>query len=820
MVNRFTQKAQNALNRALSCAREMGHTYVGTEHLLLGLLSETDSIASRVLESRGIRYDRTRQMIRERSGFGEVSHVTSADMTPRTKKVIENSAYESEREGHGFIGTEHLLLALMGEGECEAVKLITEQGVSYTEIRLDITSYFGTGENPVQRSVKASASRDGGRDSLKDCPNLNSYGRNLCAAVKAGRVDPVIGRNVETERVIRILSRRQKNNPCLIGEPGVGKTAVVEGIARRIVEGNVPDSLRGKIILMLDISSMIAGAKYRGEFEERMKGAIAEAAKNSRIILFIDEIHTIIGAGGAEGAMDAANILKPALARGEMQVIGATTIDEHRKHIERDAALERRFQSVTVGEPSQEDARAILRGLRDRYEAHHRLRLTDEAIDAAVRLSVRYIGDRYLPDKAIDLIDEAAAKKRLAAYTPTADVLAIEDKLKAVSAEKEEAILAEDYENAASLRDREKTLQREYDTRRGDGVPAAKSSMEITEEDVAEIVTAWTGIPVSRLAETESDRLSRLETLLGDRVIGQTEAVRTVARTIRRGRAGLKDPRRPVGSLLFLGPTGVGKTELARSLSEVMYGGESSLIRVDMSEYMEKFTTSRMVGSPPGYVGYDEGGQLTERVRRKPYSVVLFDEIEKAHPDVFHLLLQILEDGTLTDSRGRRVDFSNTVIIMTSNVGASDILEPRRLGFAASSDAAAEYEQMKDSVRQALERTFRPEFLNRIDEIITFGRLTEKDLTEIASRMLAEVTKRIASLGINIRFSGEVAQHLARAGADPRYGARPLRRTLVRLVEDTFSEELLAGRVRAGDSVEAIWAENGVRYLCHAVAEK
>ena len=819
MVNHFTQKAQNALNRALQCAREMGHTYVGTEHLLLGLIAEADSIASRVLESRGIRYDRTRQMIRERSGFGEVSRVTSADMTPRLKKVIENSAYESEREGHGFIGTEHLLLALMGEGDCEAVKLITDQGVSHTEIRLDVASYFGAGENPLGRSVKAAA-RDSAKDSLKDCPNLTAYGRDLCAAVRAGRVDPVIGREIEMERVIRILSRRQKNNPCLIGEPGVGKTAVVEGIARRIVEGSVPDNLRGRILLMLDISSMIAGAKYRGEFEERMKGAIAEAAKNNRVILFIDEIHTIIGAGGAEGAMDAANILKPALARGEMQVIGATTVEEYRKHIERDAALERRFQSVTVGEPSREEAVAILRGLRDRYEAHHRLRITDAAIDAAVRLSVRYISDRYLPDKAIDLIDEAAAKKRLAAHMPSADVRAIEDKLRTVTAEKEEAILAEDFESAASLRDREKDLQLEYDTHRLDGKTASGNPMIVTEEDVAEIVTAWTGIPVARLAETESDRLSRLEDLLSARVIGQREAVRTVARTVRRGRAGLKDPRRPVGSLMFLGPTGVGKTELARALADVMYGGESALIRVDMSEYMDKFTTSRMVGSPPGYVGYDEGGQLTERVRRKPYSVVLFDEIEKAHPDVFHLLLQILEDGTLTDSRGRRVDFSNTVIIMTSNIGATEILEPRRLGFAAASDTAAEYERMKDSVRYALERTFRPEFLNRIDEIITFTRLTEEDLTAIAARMLAEVTKRIASLGVTVKFSSQVAQQLARAGSDPRYGARPLRRTFVRLVEDPFSEELLSGRIRPGDCVEAVWEGDGVRYLCPAGAEK
>ena len=809
MVNRFTQKAQNSLHRALSCARELGHTYVGSEHLLLGLLAETDSIAARILEARGIRYEKTRQLIRDSMGYGESSSVTAADMTPRAKKIIENSAGESGRIGHGFIGTEHLLLSLSGESDCEAVKLIIRQGASPIEIRNDITAYFGTGEQPVTRS--RASFRDPPKESVRDCPHLSAYSRDLCALARTGAIDPVIGREAETERLIRILSRRTKNNPCLIGEPGVGKTAVVEGLARRIVEDSVPENLRGRTVLMLDISSMIAGAKYRGEFEERMKGAIAEAAGNSRIILFIDEIHTIIGAGGAEGAMDAANILKPALARGEMQIIGATTIEEYRRHIERDAALARRFQSVLVGEPDAEQARSILCGLRDRYEAHHRLRITDEAIDAAVTLSSRYICDRFLPDKAIDLIDEAAAMKRLASYTPRAEVREIADKLKSVTAEKEEAILAEDYENAASLRDREKRLRTEYDNWREPPAAPRTEDLLLTAEDVAQIVTAWTGIPVQQLKEEESARLARLDALLAERIIGQREATSAVARAIRRGRAGLKDPCRPVGSFLFLGPSGVGKTETARVLADTMYGGEDFLIRVDMSEYMDKFTASRMIGSPPGYVGYDDGGQLTEQVRRRPYSVVLFDEIEKAHPDVFNLLLQILEDGILTDSRGRKVDFRNTVVIMTSNVGASSILEPRRLGFREES-VLTDTRQIHADVHAALRESFRPEFLNRIDEILVFNRLGEEDIRRIAALMLAGITKRIAGLGIAVRFTDDVLEHLSREGMDPRYGARPLRRVIVRQVEDALCEEMLAGNIRAGDTVTAVW-DGGVRYI-------
>ncbi len=816
MVNRFTQKAQGALNRALAAAREMGHTYIGTEHLLLGLLTETDSIAARILTARGIRSDSVKKRIEASAGIGEKSAVSASDMTPRTKKVIENSAVESVRAGHGFIGTEHLLLSLTSEGECEAVRIISAEGVSVNEIREDVLLYFGTGDGTPAR-IPPLGSRRGerdGRDTIRDCPALSAYGRNLCAWAKEGRLDPVIGREEETERVLRILSRRTKNNPCLIGEPGVGKTAVVEGIARRIADGSVPENLRGRMLVMLDISSMIAGAKYRGEFEERMRSVLHEATRDSRVILFIDEIHTIIGAGGAEGALDAANILKPALARGELQVIGATTIDEYRRHIEKDAALERRFQSVLVGEPSAEQARRILTGLRDSYEAHHRLKITDEAIDAAVHLSVRYICDRYLPDKAIDLIDEAAAKKRLSAAMPPPKTAELENELRALTAEKEEAILAEDYENAAALRDRQTHLQAEYESSRGCIAVARRTEETVTAEDIAAVVTAWTGIPVSRLAEEESARLSKLEEELSSRVIGQKEAVAALSRAIRRGRAGLKDPGRPVGSFLFLGPTGVGKTELARALADTMYGGDDALIRVDMSEYMEKFTTSRMIGSPPGYIGYDDGGQLTEQVRRHPYSVVLFDEVEKAHPDVFHLLLQVLEDGTLTDARGRRVDFRNTVIIMTSNIGAAGWGGTGVLGFSPGGES--EYEQRKAHVTDALKATFRPEFLNRLDEIILFEKLSETALLEITGRMLAEVTKRIAALGISVHFPDATVHRIAAAGNDPTLGARPLRRAVVRYVEDSFAEAMLGGAVAVGDTVDALWEDGGVVYRVRA----
>lgn len=807
----FTGKAQNALNRALYYACEMGHTCVGSEHLLLGLLSEKDGIAEKVLVERNISFDKTRELIEQNVGVGEATRLSASDITPRTKKIIESSARVAMDMGHGYIGTEHLLCAICSEPECFAVKIMQAQGVNAADIRKDVVSYFGQSDGEKKGGSQSSRS-----DSLeiKDAPTLSSYGRNLCQLAKEGKIDPIIGRDTETERVIQILSRRTKNNPCLIGEPGVGKTAVVEGLAQRIVEGNIPDTLSDKIIVTLDISGMIAGAKYRGEFEERMKNVMEEVRKNPSIILFIDEIHTIIGAGGAEGAVDAANIIKPALARGEMQVIGATTIDEYRKHIEKDAALERRFQSVMVGEPSPEDAVKILFGLRDKYEAHHKLKISDEAIEAAVKLSVRYIGDRFLPDKAIDLIDEASSKKHISSLTPSDDIKELDTKLKAVTAEKEEAILAENYETAARLRDEEKKLSDKLNAMKAEAKPESSEALVVTDSDIADIVTSWTGIPVKKLADEEGERLLNLDKILKERIIGQDEAVEAVARAIRRGRMGLKDPKRPIGSFIFLGPTGVGKTELTKTLADIMFGDENAMIRVDMSEYMEKHSVSKLIGSPPGYVGYDEGGQLTEKIRRHPYSVVLFDEIEKAHPDVFNILLQILEDGILTDAQGRRVDFKNTIIIMTSNAGASRITETKRLGFTSSESEqlAKDAANVKAAVMDALKQTFKPEFINRVDEVIIFNKLSDKDIERIASIMLGEVTKRINALGITITFSDEVISTLAKEGFDPVYGARPLRRAIVRRVEDSFSEAMLRGEIKAGDSVTAVLSEGKIEY--------
>ncbi len=816
----FTGKAQNALNRALYIASDMGHTCVGSEHLLLGLLSEKDGIAERVLGERGVTFDKTKQTLADNVGVGAKSNLSAADITPRTKKIIEQSANIALGMGHGYIGTEHLLLALCDEGECFAVRLIAEQGASANDIKRDVLSYFG--QETTSGYTNGSASGEKGRSSakksdegLKDAQTLTQYGRNLCKMAREGKIDPIIGRDNETGRVIQILSRRTKNNPCLIGEPGVGKTAVVEGLAQRIVDGSVPDTLRDKTIVTLDISGMIAGAKYRGEFEERMKNVMEEVRRNPQIILFIDEIHTIIGAGGAEGAVDAANIIKPALARGEMQVIGATTIDEYRKHIEKDAALERRFQSVMVGEPSPEEAEQILFGLRDKYEAHHKLKISDDAVTAAVKLSVRYISDRYLPDKAIDLIDEAASKKRILSFTPTPDVRELEEKLKKVTAEKEEAILGEDYEGAARLRDEEKHLTEELETKKSAASPEKSNELVVDASDIADIVTSWTGIPVKKLAEEEGERLIKLDEILRERVIGQDEAVDAVARAIRRGRMGLKDPKRPIGSFIFLGPTGVGKTELSKVLADTMFGDENAMIRVDMSEYMEKHSVSKLIGSPPGYVGYDEGGQLTEKIRRRPYSVVLFDEIEKAHPDVFNILLQILEDGILTDAQGRRVDFKNTVIIMTSNAGVSDLSNaPRKLGFTVDEDKAQqdERERTKAALLDALKHTFKPEFLNRVDETIVFNKLTDADIEKITSIMLGEVEKRIRALDINITFDHDVVASLAKEGFDPTYGARPLRRAIVRRVEDSFSEAMLRGDIQAGDHVTAVLEEGKITY--------
>jgi len=828
----FTQSAQTALNKSLYIARELGHTYIGSEHILLGLLSVENSVAAKLLNLRGITEARTRELVIQMVGKGEPSNVTPEDRTPRTKRIIEIASYQAMKFGHNYIGTEHLLLALLTETDCVGVKLIAAQGVSPAELQSDVLNFFrgATGEDMPDVNIGTAAQTMGpsagpsgpvfGFGIPKQAPGatqistplLKQYGRDLTELAAAGKLDPIIGRETETERVIQILSRRTKNNPCLIGEPGVGKTAVVEGLAQRIVDGNVPETLVGRRIVTLDISAMLAGSKYRGEFEERMKGVMAEVMKNPSIILFIDEIHNIIGAGAAEGAVDAANILKPALARGEIQVIGATTIEEYRKHIEKDAALERRFQSVMIGEPTPEEAEQILFGLRDKYEAHHKLKISDEAIRAAVKLSVRYIGDRYLPDKAIDLIDEAASRLRIKSRTAPPDLKAMEDKLRAVTAEKEAAIRAQDFERAAQVRNEEKKLSEALEKAKAEWQKKHDDkNLVVTADDIAEIVTAWTGIPVKKLAQEESERLLHLDEILKKRIINQDEAVNAVARAIRRGRVGLKDPRRPMGSFIFLGPTGVGKTELSRALAEVLFGSENAMIRIDMSEYMEKHSVSKLIGSPPGYVGYEEGGQLTEKIRRNPYSVVLFDEIEKSHPDIFNIMLQILEDGILTDSQGRRVDFKNTVIIMTSNVGAQSITGKRTsIGFYTGEDERkADHERIKAAVLDELKRTFRPEFLNRVDEIIVFNKLTQDDIKKIARIMLEDVAKRIAGMGIKISFTDELVDMLAREGMDEIYGARPLRREIQRRIEDAFASEMLEGKFTAGDVVEARLGSDG-----------
>ncbi len=788
----------------MQAAAELGHTYIGSEHLLLGLSEEDGSIAANALSDKGVSPDAVQEAIVRMAGRGTPGEISGADMTPRTKHIIEGSYELARRYGQEHIGTEHLLFSLLEERDCVAVRILEALEVSVGDLQRDLQTLLSSSpsgeESPRSRRERdgSSEKKKGGSSKLDSSPTLKKYGRDLNAAALQGGIDPIIGRDTETERVVQILSRRTKNNPCLIGEPGVGKTAVVEGLAQRIVEGNVPENLRDKVIVTLDLAAMIAGAKYRGEFEERFKGVMEEVRGNPHLILFIDEIHTIVGAGAAEGAVDAANIIKPALARGEMQVIGATTVNEYRKHIEKDAALERRFQSVTVGEPTPEDAILILRGLREKYEAHHGLKITDEALEAAVKLSVRYIADRFLPDKAIDLIDEAASRLRISAHTSPDSLKALEQRLKELSVEKEQAVQGQDFETAARLRDEEAAVTEQYNAQKNEWESSASSaSPEVRECDVADVVTQWTGIPVNRLLEEESEKLLRLTELLKQRVIGQDEAAEAVSRAIRRGRMGLKDPKRPVGSFIFMGPTGIGKTELAKALTEVMFGNESAMIRLDMSEYMEKHSVSKLIGSPPGYVGYDEGGQLTEKIRRRPYSVVLFDEIEKAHPDVFNVLLQVLEDGVLTDAQGRHVDFRNTILILTSNVGATEAAATKSMGFtaavAANDDAAR-----RARMTEALKRTFRPEFLNRIDDIIVFRALSEEDIRAIAELMLGEVQKRIEGLGIRIEFHESVSALLAKEGFDAAYGARPLRRAVVRLIEDRVSGEMLEGRITAG----------------------
>ena len=804
MKNRFTQKAQNALNLSLGSASDMGHTYIGSEHLLLGLCREESGVAAHYLQSRGVDAEKIKGAIIRLAGVGAPCEVSATDMTPRTKSIIQSSLAEAQRCGQELIGTEHLLLSILREQDSVAVRILESFNIAVSDLSNDLSAYIGASPTMDGTASSKQKNTEKQRSSvLLSTQTLKSFARDLCELAISGKIDPVIGRDVETERLIQILSRRQKNNPCLIGEPGVGKTAVVEGLATRIVRGDVPENLLDKTVVTLDIASMIAGAKYRGEFEERFKNVMEEVRKNPNIILFIDEIHTIIGAGAAEGAVDAANIIKPALARGELQVIGATTISEYRKHIEKDAALERRFQAINVGEPSAEDTLEILCGLREKYETHHKLKISDEALRAAVDLSVRYIADRYLPDKAIDLIDEAASRLRIRAHTSPDGIKAKEEELKSLCREKETAILSQEFERAATLRDKEQSLKKEIDDEKSHWRTSQDAiSLSVSESDIAEVVTQWTGIPVHNLLSEEEERLLHLDELLKARVIGQSDAVAAVAKAIRRGRIGLKDPRRPIGSFIFMGPTGIGKTELAKALAEVMFGTPSAMIRLDMSEYMEKHSVSKLIGSPPGYVGFDDGGQLTEKIRRKPYSVVLFDEIEKAHPDVFNILLQVLEDGHLTDSQGRQVDFRNTVIILTSNVGAGELSAAKTLGFVSDSPKNEENER-RERMMQALRSTFRPEFLNRIDEVIIFNSLSKDDISEIARLMLKDVAERCQNIGISLSFTPKVTELLAQKGFDRNWGARPLRRTIIRLVEDKLSTDLLEGKFTSGDSVEA-----------------
>lgn len=800
----FTEKANKSLNAAVKAAEDLGHTYIGSEHILLGLLSDTSTVAGAVLAAHNITYVDIEEELKRSIGVGVPTELQPDDFTPRSKNILETSVAFARQMGQQLVGTEHVLLAIAREGSCSATLLLSRAGVSMQDIVNDVSKALMGGT-----ANTGTDNKDGGKENES---MLSQFGRDLTKLAKDGKIDPVIGRQKEIERVIQILSRRTKNNPCLIGEPGVGKTAIAEGLALKIVSGEVPELLKDKKIYSLDLTGMVAGTKYRGDFEERIKKVIDEVKNAKDVILFIDEVHTLIGAGSAEGAADAANILKPSLARGELQIIGATTIEEYRKHIEKDAALERRFQPVMVDEPSQEEAIEILKGIKDKYEAHHKVKITDEAIESAVKLSTRYIGDRYLPDKAIDLIDEAASRVRLRSYTAPSDLKELEDKKKSVEAEKLSAVNAQEFERAAALRDEERKLDKEIkDKKENWHDMAGKSHDEVTPADIADIVSSWTGVPVTQLSTEESDRLLHMEDELHRRIVGQDEAVEAVSRAIRRGRVGLKDPKKPIGSFIFLGPTGVGKTELCKALAAAMFGDENAMIRLDMSEYMEKHTVSRLIGSPPGYVGYDEGGQLTEKVRRKPYSVVLFDEIEKAHPDVFNMLLQILDDGVLTDGQGRRVDFKNCIIIMTSNVGAKLISQKQKaFGFAAGAKELEQNEkEIKDAVMGELRNTFRPEFLNRVDDIIVFQRLTKENIKEIASRLLAVLQKRVEDMGIEVTFSDEAVGKIADAGFDDVYGARPLKRAIQSRIEDALSEEMLKGNVKKGG-----------KYICNVKDDK
>lgn len=798
MFGRFTERAQKVLALAQEEAIRLGHNNIGTEHILLGLIREGDGIAAKALNALGLGSDKIQKEVENLIGKGQDSAQT-VHYTPRAKKVIELSMDEARKLGHSYVGTEHILLGLIREGEGVAARVLNNLGVSLNKARQQVLQLLGSNE---------SGGHQGGATANANTPTLDSLARDLTAIAREGSLDPVIGRSKEIQRVIEVLSRRTKNNPVLIGEPGVGKTAIAEGLAQQIVNNEVPEILRDKRVMTLDMGTVVAGTKYRGEFEDRLKKVMDEIRQAGNIILFIDELHTLIGAGGAEGAIDASNILKPSLARGELQCIGATTLDEYRKYIEKDAALERRFQPIRVDEPTLEESVQILYGLRDRYEAHHRVSITDEAIDAAVKLSDRYISDRFLPDKAIDLMDEAGSKVRLRSYTTPPNLKELEVKLEEVRKEKDASVQSQEFEKAASLRDTEQRLREKLEeTKKNWKEKQGQENNEVTVEDIANVVSSWTGIPVSRLAQTETDKLLKLEEILHSRLIGQEEAVIAISKAVRRARAGLKDPKRPIGSFIFLGPTGVGKTELGRALAEAMFGDEDAMIRIDMSEYMEKHSTSRLVGSPPGYVGYEEGGQLTEKVRRKPYSVILLDEIEKAHPDVFNILLQVLEDGRLTDSKGRTVDFRNTVLIMTSNVGAQSLKSNKYVGFNIQ-DGEHNYKDMKGKVMEELKKAFRPEFLNRIDEIIVFHALEKKHLREIVTLMSDQLVKRLKEQKIDIGLTEAAKDKISEEGYDPEYGARPLRRAIQKHIEDRLSEELLKGNVLTGHKV-MIDVDNG-----------
>ena len=811
MMYKFTSRAQKALEIANNIAQELGHSYIGTEHILYGLTAEGAGVAARVLENQGINSEDVKSKIEELIGVEEPTEETLG-FTPRTKRIIENSYIEARKLGYNYIGTEHLLIGIIKEGDSVAVRILLDLNVNIPKLYNEIIKVLNEDES-VKDDENTPGKSTSRRGSYNSTQTLNQFSDDLTKKAEEGKLDPVVGRNEEIERVIQILSRRTKNNPCLIGEPGVGKTAIIEGLAQRIIAGDVPEILKNKRVVSLDISGMVAGAKYRGDFEERIKKALGEVKKAGDIILFIDEIHTIVGAGAAEGAIDAANILKPMLARGELQLIGATTLNEYRKYIEKDAALERRFSPVNVKEPSEKDTIKILKGIRDKYEAHHNVKITDEAIEAAVNLSVRYINDRFLPDKAIDLIDEAASKARLKTYTEPDSLKNLQEELETITKDKEEAVRNQKFEKAASLRDKEKELKTKFEeeTKKWKN-KNTKSVTNITEENIADVISSWTGIPTKKLTEDENKRLKNLEKNLHERVVGQNEAVEAVAKAIRRGRVGLKDPNRPIGSFLFLGPTGVGKTELSKALAEVLFGDENAMIRLDMSEYMEAHSVSKLIGSPPGYVGFEEGGQLTEKIRRKPYAVILFDEIEKAHPDVMNMLLQILEDGRLTDSTGRTVNFKNTVIIMTSNLGARLITDKKTLGFANNEDKKEdgnkEYEETKKEVMDVLKKELRPEFINRIDEIIVFHKLNDDEISCIIDIMLKQVVERLKAQKIEIELDESVKKLIAEKGIDKNFGARPLRRTIQNLLEDRLAEEIIDGKLNK-DKVTKIGVKDG-----------